>query len=244
MYKGIDVSEHQGNINWQKVKNTKQVDFAILRAGYGKEISQKDKQFENNYKGCKENNIPCGVYWYSYATDEESAKKEAATCIEAIKGKQFEYPIYFDVEENRQFALGSAKVSSIIATFCNELEKAGYWVGLYMSASPLSNYATDYIKKRYAIWVAHYNVAKPSYSGSYGMWQKSSNGKIDGINGNVDVDECYVDYCKSIKEAGLNGFPKSTANAQPASSTKPKELPIKIEVDGVAYSGILKEVDK
>ena len=86
----------------------------------------------------------------------------------------------------------------------NEMEKAGYFAGLYMSASPLTTLTTDGIKKRYAIWVAHYGVSKPSYNGQYGMWQKSSTGKVNGISGNVDMDYAYVDFAKLIKDSGLN----------------------------------------
>ena len=103
---GIDISEHQGVIDWQNVN----AEFAIIRAGYGREISQKDKQFEANYNGCKSRNIPCGAYWYSYAVTPDEARKEAAVCLEVLKGKQFEYPIYFDIEEDRQLRLGKQLV--------------------------------------------------------------------------------------------------------------------------------------
>ena len=170
MKNGIDVSEHQGVIDWTKVK----ADFAIIRAGYGREISQKDKKFDINYAGAKAAGIPCGAYWYSYAQSEEEARTEAAVCLEIIKGKQFEYPIYFDVEEQRTLKLGVDKVSAIINTFLRELENAGYFAGLYMSAYPLKNYVNDTTRRRYAVWVAHYGVSKPDYNGQYGMWQKSS----------------------------------------------------------------------
>lgn len=93
--KGIDVSKHQGTVNWSHVK-ADGVKFAIIRAGYGKQASQKDAQFENNYAGCKSNGVPVGVYWYSYATTPDEARKEAAVCLSVIKGKTFEYPVYFD----------------------------------------------------------------------------------------------------------------------------------------------------
>lgn len=199
--KGIDVSKHQGNIDWSKVH----VDFAIIRAGYGKELSQKDEQFENNYAGCKKNNIPCGVYWYSYATSVEEAKKEAKVCLEVIKGKTFEFPIFFDLEEKRQFDLGKKACSEMVQAFCDTLENAGYYAGLYCSTYYLTNFVTEAVRNRYAIWVAQYND-KCTYSGQYGIWQKSSEGKINGINGNVDIDECYIDYKSVIKKKGLNGF--------------------------------------
>jgi GH25 family lysozyme M1 (1,4-beta-N-acetylmuramidase) len=230
--KGIDVSEHQGVINWQKVK-ADGIQYAILRAGYGRAISQKDKQFDNNYKGCKACGMSCGVYWYSYALTPEDAVKEAHACLEAIKGKKFEYPIYFDVEENSQFSLGKDKVSKIIQAFCDEIEKAGYWTGLYMSASPLKSYVTADVQRRYAIWVAHYGVSKPSYSGDYGMWQYSATGKVSGISGNVDLDECYIDYPALIKSAGLNGYEKQPAHTQPE---EPDRLTGELKLsDGTIY---------
>lgn len=236
--KGIDVSEHQGNINWNAV--AKEVGFAILRAGYGKVVTQKDKQFENNYKGCKENNVPCGVYWYSYATSEDTARQEARVCLEVIKGKQFEYPIYFDVEENSQFALGKDKVSKIIQAFCNEIENAGYWAGLYMSASPLVSYVSADVRQRYTLWVAHYGVSKPSYSGDYGMWQYTSTGRVSGISGNVDLDECYVDYPDLIKSAGLNGYKKAPAPSEPPADHNGLTGTLKLS-DGSIYDITLKK---
>lgn len=229
---GIDVSEHQGDIDWTAFHT----DFAIIRAGYGRELSQKDKMFEQNYIGAKANGLPCGAYWYSYAMSEEEARKEAAVCLEVLKGKQFEYPIYFDVEEQKTLALGKDKVSAIITAFLTELEKAGYFCGLYMSAYPLKNYVTDTVRRRYAVWVAHYDVDKPDYNGQYGIWQKSSHGKINGINGNVDINNCYVDYPAIIKNRGDNGFPKPEP-------PKPQKAKIKatIEIDEHIYSGLLEE---
>lgn len=233
MKKGIDVSEWQGNIAWNTAKASG-VEFAILRAGYGREASQKDKTFDANYSGCKAAGTPCGAYWYSYATSEEEARKEAAVCLDILKGKQFEYPIYYDVEEKKTLQLGKDRVSAIIKAFCGELEKAGYFAGLYMSASPLSNFVNEDVKRRYTIWVAHYGVSKPGYSGAYGMWQKSSTGKVTGIAGNVDLDEAYEDYPTIVKAAGLNGYKKPEAAK--------KKVKVTIELDDHKYSGLLEEI--
>lgn len=230
---GIDVSEWQGDIDWSKVKT----DFVIIRAGYGREISQKDKKFERNYSGAKRAGIPCGAYWYSYAMSEDEARKEAAVCIEVLKGKQFEYPVYFDLEEKKQFDLGKEKVSAIINAFLLELEKAGYYVGLYMSSYFLTNYTTDYIRQRFTIWVANYDVQKPTYTGAYGMWQKASNGSVAGIVGNTDLDVCYMDYPKIIKDSGTNGFTKPSAPAAPQKKT----MKVTVEYDDHRFSGLLTE---
>ena len=216
--KGIDVSKHQGVIDWKKVK-ADGVRFVIIRAGYGRELSQEDERFKANYNGCKDNGIPCGVYWYSYAVTVEEAKKEAEVCLEVIKGKQFEYPIYFDIEEKKQLALGKSACTEIAKAFLETVENAGYWVGIYSSKSHLESYISKEVRERYAVWVAHYDVEKTSYKGQFGMWQKSSTGKIDGINGNVDLNECYVDYPTDIKKAGLNGYKKVQTKPQ----TKPVE---------------------
>ena len=231
--KGIDVSAHQGKIDWKKVN----VDFAILRAGFGKVISQKDDQFEANYSGSKAAGIPVGAYWYSYAMTPDEARQEADVFLEVIKDKQFEYPVYFDIEEQKQLSLGKEKVSAIIKAFLEKVEKAGYWVGLYMSASPLTDCVTDDIKNRYAVWVANVGVSKLAYSGAYGMWQYSWKGRIEGISGDVDMDYAYVDYPAKIKAKGLNGYGK-----EPDKPAEKKTITAEIEIGGVKYKGTLTEI--
>ncbi|HOC34819.1 MAG TPA: GH25 family lysozyme, partial [Ruminococcus flavefaciens] len=108
--KGIDVSVHNGNIDWGKVK-ADGIDFAILRAGYGRLVSQKDERFEQNYAGAKAVGLPIGAYWYSYAMTPEEAELEADVFLSVIKGKRFEMPVYFDLEEKKQFDLGKEQVS-------------------------------------------------------------------------------------------------------------------------------------
>lgn len=198
---GIDVSQWQGDIDWSRVKT----DFALIRAGYGRTSAQTDTKFSANYLGCKSAGIPCGAYWFSYAESVEDAKLEAKACLEVIRGKQFEYPIYYDVEDSRILALGKAAVSKIIRAFLDTLEAEGYFAGLYMSAEPFLTYTEESIRSRYALWIADYTNKRPDISG-LGVWQKSSTGSVTGITGNVDLDEAYIDYPKIIKEAEKNGF--------------------------------------
>lgn len=241
---GIDVSKHNGTIDWNKVKAAG-VKFAILRAGYGRDTSQKDEKFEEYYKGAKAVGIPVGAYWYSYASDPEDAKKEAAACIKVIKDKQFEYPIFFDLEEKSQFNQGRDACSSMVRNFCNALEAAGYWAGLYMSRSPFTSYIEEGMRGRYALWLAEYNN-QLNYSGSVGMWQSTSDGKVDGISGRCDIDWCYADYPAMIKAAGLNGFTKTaeTVTTDPApTTTYPDQITVTQTFgDGVKYTGVLKRV--
>lgn len=235
--KGCDLSVHNGVVNFALLKTA--TDFAILRAGYGRYASQKDDKFEANYQGCEANGIPKGAYWYSYAMSEDEARQEAQACLECIKGKRFEYPIYFDIEEAKQFALGKAKVSAIIKAFCDVLEAAGYWVGVYTGASNFSTHVTDEIKTRYAVWVAHWGVNAPSFNGSYGMWQYTDKGRLDGVQGNVDLNTAYVDYPAEIKKAGRNGYTKEATNGESEGNSPCKKISVVVTVDGETYKGEL-----
>lgn len=203
---GIDVSQWQGTIDWVKVKP--QIDFALLRAGYGDTLSypnQIDTQFSRNYSECKRLGIPVGVYFYSYATTVDMAKREAQSTIALLKGKQLEYPIYYDVEEMSIFNTG--KTNEIIQAYCTEMEKAGYWAGIYIYRSAAQSYLNSTTRKRYAMAIAEYGP-KLNYSDQYGIWQNSSTMRYNGINGNVDHDYCYVDYPTQIKAKGKNGYAK------------------------------------
>jgi len=211
MTRGIDVSKWQKDIDFNKVKASG-ISFVIIRAGYGKEISQKDPYFEKNYAKAKAAGLHVGVYWYSYADTIDAAKKEAATCLATIKGKQLEYPVYFDVEEKQQFAKGKNFCDSIITTFCNAIEKAGYYAGLYMSTSYLNNYVSKAVRERYTVWVAQYGK-KCSYNGPYCIWQYSSKGQVPGVAGNCDMNECYVDFPETIKRGGFNGYVKGATKS-------------------------------
>lgn len=120
---GIDVSRHNGSINWTIAKASGKVDFAILRAGYGKVTSQKDSRFEEYYQQCKAVGIPVGSYWYSYAMTTDEARQEAEVFLKVIAEKQFEYPVYFDLEEQKQLTLGRTKCSEIAKAFLKTDEK-------------------------------------------------------------------------------------------------------------------------
>ena len=243
---GIDVSKHNGAIDWQSVKASGKVDFAILRAGYGKSISQKDIQFERNYAGAKAVGIPVGSYWYSYAITPAEAEAEARAFLQAIAGKQFEFPVYFDIEEKSTLNTGSKNVSAIVKAFCNTMEKAGYWCGVYASRSHVQTYFDSEIKNRYSMWIAEWG-SKLNYSGGeVGMWQKSEKGRVIGIAGNVDLDECYVDYPTVIRAAGKNGFSKSVeSTASTVATVEPtgkNTLSFTVSIDGKTYSGTIELV--
>ena len=203
MTSGIDVSQWQGKIDWARAKAS--INFALIRAGYGNTLSyprQIDTQYERNYAECKRLGIPVGVYFYCYAMNESEARREAECCLALLKGKQLEYPVYYDVEEYDLFKSG--KTAEVCRAFVKVLEDAGYWVGIYTYRSAMGYFPAD-IKDKKAMAIAEYG-SKLNYSGQYGIWQNSSTAYVDGISGRVDHDYCYVDYPKLIKEKGKNGF--------------------------------------
>lgn len=231
MKKGIDISYCQTQVHWEEVT----AEFVIIKAG---QRDFTDPMYESHYKGAKGAGIPVGAYWYLDALTVDDAKKEADAFIQRLSGKQFEYPVFLDLENEAQFRLGKEKVSALIRAFLQKVESAGYWVGLYGNLSSLTYYTDDDIKKRYSIWLAQWDVTKPTYGGSYGIWQHAV-GKADGIAGDCDLDYCYIDYPAQIKAKGLNGYgtPKPPKPPEPAKKTKYVELAI----DGVTYAGTLTE---
>ena len=219
---GIDISTWQKGFNFDKAK-AEGVEFIILRAAYS---TSKDGQFETFYKQCKEKGIPVGAYHYSMAKTVADAKKEADFMLSVLAGKQFEYPIYIDVEDKVQMALGKDLLTSIIDTYCSTLENAGYYVGIYSTYAYLNAYTHIDKFDRYDKWIAQW-ASKCSCPKAYGMWQfggetnKIRSNKVAGVV--CDQDYCYKDYPSIIKSAGLNGFKKS----QGTNTTPTQEKPLK-----------------
>lgn len=219
---GIDVSHHNGDINWTKVKNAG-VKFAIIRIGYGSRQSSGgvlDKQFVNNVKGAKAAGINIGVYFFSYASSLTKLKAEANWVIKKLNeyaGGTFSYPIYFDQEYDslknqgtypnyKSKNPGKTVLTNYMTTFCTMLSEAGYYPGIYGNPDWFNNYINFSDIKGYPIWIAHYNVKKPSWTKSdYGIWQYGYD-TISGISNKADADRGYVDYPALIKALHKNGF--------------------------------------
>lgn len=198
-YKVIDVSEHQGVINWDAVKGN--VDGVIIRCGYGDNIaSQDDKQWKRNADECTRLGIPFGVYIYSYAKSEAQARSEAEHVLRLVKGYRLSYPIYLDLEQagTQSGAIARAQI------FGDIIEAAGYWCGIYANKNWWTNYLAGL--ERYTKWVAQYN-SQCTYSGFYDMWQYTSSGSVPGINGNVDMNHCYRDFAKEITGGAAPSIP-------------------------------------
>ena len=190
--KGIDVSEHQGVIDWAKVAKDG-VQFAVIRAGYGRELSQKDKQFERNYAGAKAAGIKVGAYWYSYANSVERGEQEARTCLKVLEGKRFELPIFFDQEyEKSILALSNKTRTDIVLKFLETVKGAGRKVGLYSSTNFITTKLQANRLTAYPLWLAEYG-SKLHYTGKVWAWQYTSKGRVAGIRGNVDCNHGYFE---------------------------------------------------
>lgn len=197
-YKGIDVSKHQGEIDWQAVA-ADGVDFAFIRLanrGYGTGKLVEDDHFEKNVEGAKAAGIKVGVYIYSQAVTEEEVLEEANLVLEKIAPYELDCPVVFDVElvsgaEGRMDALTVEERTHLTALFCQTIENAGYvpmiyhnmeMAGLKINLEPL---------EKYAKWLAYYN---PNfyYPYAYDVWQYSDRGKVNGISGKVDLNISFA----------------------------------------------------
>ena len=210
----IDVSEHNGVIDWETVKN--HIDGAIIRCGYGQDMaSQDDKQWTRNVSECERLGIPYGVYLYSYAKNIASAQSEARHVLRLIEGRKLSYPVYFDMEQpgTEGVAVANAKA------FGDIIEAAGYWCGVYYNPDWHNRVVKGQLD-RFVRWGASYGRNdgqkhenhKPNFGED--IWQYTSVGHIPGISGNVDLNVCYRDYPAEIlgnKPAPKPELPKPAA---------------------------------
>ena len=205
---GVDVSYHNGVIDWAKAKAAG-VQFAILRLGYGDD--NLDSKFVANVQGCKAAGIKIGVYFYSYAWDYSSALAEARGALSllsrtGVKPEDLSLPIYYDMENehngrpagvsNKTYHYikgGAATFASMATVFCSAMEDAGYTAGVYANLNWWNSYLTDGVFNNWERWVAQYNSTN-SYRGNYSAWQYTSSGKVDGIGTNVDLNWFYGDF--------------------------------------------------
>lgn len=222
--KGIDVSHWQGTIDWNKVKEAG-IQFAIIKAGGSDDGFYTDSKWEANYKGAKAAGIPIGAYYFvgKDCVSAAAGKADAERFLKILKGKQLEYPVYMDNEA--QPASAKTGITEATIAFCETMENAGYFVGIYGSTySGFKERMDDGRLTPYAHWVAQY-ASKCTYSGNYGIWQYSSKGKVSGISGNVDLDYAYVDYPSVITNDGFNGYRKQTGDTSaPVTSSQREQV--------------------
>lgn len=206
----MDLSRWQGNFDFNQAK-AKGIEFVIIKAGGADAGRYTDGQYINNYNKCKALGIPIGAYYFGCDMTVSDAEKSAEHFISLLSGKQFEYPVYYDVEA-AMLNLDSNLLNQIIDKFCTTVQKAGYWVGIYASASPFKSKIKD---TKFTHWVASYGKNKPSGISFTDIWQFNGNeptimdNLISGVR--CDLDYCYRDFPTEIKAKGLNGFGKAPA---------------------------------
>ena len=222
-FKGLDVSQFQGSIDWSQVKNAG-YQFAMLRAGYG--YNTIDEQFHRNASECNRLGIPFGVYWFCYALTPTIAVQEADGCLNAVSKYRLDYPICYDIEQStldyateNGVTITPALATEIVRSFCNHIEEQGYYAMYYSNRNFLNTYFPKDLSKRYALWYAYYNE---SFDGTNcGIWQYTNRGTVPGINGNVDLDTGFIDYPTVIRNAGLN-HPDGISPTPPPTPEPPK----------------------
>ena len=198
------MSKHQGTINWDAVAADPSVQFAILRAGYGRYESQVDAQWARNYAECKRLNIPVGAYWYSYAVNSADAATEGRLFAKVLAGKQFEYPVYFDQEDG---SIPPMQRTACALAFFGAMGAAWY-KGYYSYTSWMPSVDLAAIRQHCdTVWLADYR-ANPDQTIQRDMHQYTSSGTVAGIGGRVDCNRAYVDFPAIIRAAGKNGFEK------------------------------------
>lgn len=202
---GIDVSAHQGLIDWKEC--AKHIDFAIIRCGVGKAY---DKYAKTNINGCYNNNIPFGLYWASYALNERDAKQDADACLYYAKMAKPLFPVYYDYEG---FSFEYAKkqgvnhtagdIRKITAMFCKTLENEHFFAGVYANRNYVNKVYTPKYFDIFSLWYAYWaeNIDRNAR-----LWQYTSNGNIPGIKGRVDMNKCYYNFPRLIKKQHFNGW--------------------------------------
>lgn len=232
---GVDVSKYNGYPDWAKAKQSG-VQFAILRLGSGYGGGYVDKTFEYNYKECKKAGIGVGVYIASYL----NIGAEIDMTLKALKGKQLEYPVFFDIED---FSLSgrsytNTQLTNYTVRYCSEVERAGYYVGIYSNKAFLDSRLYWERIKKYDIWIAHWSKGV-NYAGKYGMHQYTNQGQWRGIastgEGGVDTNWCFVDYPSLMKKLGINGYKKQKAEVKGLSKMEEEKLLDQIKQTVVTY---------
>ena len=212
---GIDVSEHNGEINWTDVKQSG-VDFVIIRCGYGMDNEKQDDAYwEYNVSECERLGIPYGVYLYSYADSVERASSEANHVLRLLKGHNPDYPVYYDLEESSLASTGNRQLLANMArTFCNKISSAGYKPGIYANLNWWNNYLTDssFDNSGWDKWVAQY-YSSCSYKKDFHIWQYSSKGKVSGISTYVDMNYEYGEKPRPNVISMKNGSATLTWNS-------------------------------
>lgn len=207
--KGIDVSEFQGNINWNKVK-ADGIEFAILKLGniYDYDANYKDSKFDTNYKNARANGIKIGAYIYNYCNTIDTLKKGLEWAIKKLEGKELDLPFYLDMEDKDIQGETKETLTNQCNEFAKYVESKGYQAGVYANVNWLKNELNpNDFDKKISVWVAQY-YKECQYTGKYDIWQYASDGSVSGISGNCDMNYLYNEDI--IKESETDTSDKKT----------------------------------
>ena len=192
MMKGIDVSKHNGTIDFKKVKDSG-IKFVILRIGYGGSAPVKDEKFEENYRNARANGLLVGVYIYSYADTPSDITCEKEAVIKWLGGKHLDLPVFLDLEDEKTSKCNKVEITSFVTEFCTYIKNKGYKAGIYANKYWLTskiNTTIFALSDDVTIWLAEWNK-EVTYPGIYTIWQYTSKGNVNGIKGNVDMNYLY-----------------------------------------------------
>ena len=207
--KGIDVSEFQGNINWNKVK-ADGIEFAILKLGniYDYDANYKDSKFDTNYKNARANGIKIGAYIYNYCNTIDTLKKGLEWAIKKLEGKELDLPFYLDMEDKDIQGETKETLTNQCNEFAKYVESKGYQTGVYANVNWLKNELNpNDFDKKISVWVAQY-YKECQYTGKYEIWRYASDGSVSGISGNCDMNYLYNEDI--IKESETDTSDKKT----------------------------------
>lgn len=217
--KGIDISRHNGKIDFAEIKKAG-IDFVIIRAGYGMFSNQKDNFFEYNYREAKKHGLKVGCYHYSYAKSRVDAICEANVFLDWINGKKFDFPVAFDLEDGSLKNLGKERLTDIAVEWLSIIEDAGYYVMLYSNVYWLRNMLDKKKLSKYDLWLADWRKNAKHSGADCGIWQYSSYGTIRGCRGFFDLNKAFKNYPEIIKKAELNGFKKTVEKVETPKPTQ------------------------
>lgn len=208
-WKVIDVSQHQGTVDWEKVE-ADGVDGVILRIGRRATVARtigEDSMFSANYKALLETELHVGAYFYSAALSVEEAIEEAKWVVEKLKAEdiKLDMPVFFDMEYTEQGKLSKDICTKMVKAFCDYLIENSYYPGIYCSLWWSSNVVDMTQFADYAVWIAQYSSTL-GYKGRCNMWQFTNKGKVNGISGDVDINECYTDFPQYIADHQYNNI--------------------------------------
>ena len=209
MFKGVDVSRHQGIINWDKFLEDEHSDFAIIRAGFGK--NNIDAQAVRNVAECERLGIPYGLYWFSYALTPEMARREAEYLSDFVGSHKPSYPLVYDFEYdsvthavNNGVKISRDFVLNCTEQFCHRLEELGFYAMFYCNNDYYQRYyQASKVAEKYDMWYARYAT---SPGRPVTLWQTSESGWVKGIQVKVDLDQTERDYPKIIIRNDLNNW--------------------------------------